>query len=365
MPFTTDVTAFAKQEKAYRIRLVGLMALVLALALTILPTFKSHIVSISSDSRLLKACDLCGLIEHDKCPNDPNKKEPGVCGCGKPDIDTDGDGALDCQDGCPNDANKKEPGVCGCGKPDTDKDRDGKLDCQEECPDDASKTSPGICGCGFPDTDKDRDGTPDCKDNCTDDKYKTSAGLCGCGVSDNDPSIVSICGKFHPYECEGCPKDYVRYWKDCDKQCFHDSDYCLEYRVDIMYEYDGKTGYYVTSKKVKVVQTGTASSNTIWEYTVYCDIYGCQESYTLNDVQCDIEKYGYRECLVCEDGNEYCYDKREDPPASNPCFWLGKKGQSLLSQCFGGKAPSPSDFEVTTPSNKLTQHTSAFLEPGT
>jgi len=332
MPFTTDVTAFAKQEKAYRIRLVGLMALVLALALTILPTFKSHIVSISSDSRLLKACDLCGLIEHDKCPNDPNKKEPGVC---------------------------------GCGKPDTDKDRDGKLDCQEECPDDASKTSPGICGCGFPDTDKDRDGTPDCKDNCTDDKFKTSAGRCGCGVSDNDPSIVSICGKFHPYECEGCPKDYVRYWKDCDKQCLHYIDYCLEYHVDFLYEYDGTTGYYnLKSKNEKVVQTGAASSNTIWVYTVYCDIYGCQDSYTLNDVQCDIEKYGDHECLVCEDGNEYCYDHGADPPASNPCFWLGKKGQSLLSQCFGGKAPSPSDFEVTTPSDKLTQHTSAFLEPG-
>ncbi|MDA3883554.1 MAG: glycoside hydrolase family 11 protein [Bacteroidales bacterium] len=53
----------------------------------------------------------------DNCPNDPNKTDPGVCGCGVPDIDTDGDGTEDCLDNCPNDANKIEPGMCGCGIP--------------------------------------------------------------------------------------------------------------------------------------------------------------------------------------------------------------------------------------------------------
>ncbi|MCZ6684265.1 MAG: hypothetical protein O7B26_13875, partial [Planctomycetota bacterium] len=72
----------------------------------------------------------------DGCPNDPNKTAPGVCGCGAPDVDSDGDGVLDCNDicpgfddtldadddgtpdcndGCPNDPNKLEPGMCGCG----------------------------------------------------------------------------------------------------------------------------------------------------------------------------------------------------------------------------------------------------------
>lgn len=32
----------------------------------------------------------------DLCPSDPFKTEPGVCGCGTPDIDDDGDGEIDC-----------------------------------------------------------------------------------------------------------------------------------------------------------------------------------------------------------------------------------------------------------------------------
>jgi len=284
MTFGTDVTAFAKQEKAYRIRLAGLMALVLALALIILPAFKSHIVSISSDSRLLKACDLCGFIEHDKCPNDPNKKEPGVCGCGVPDNDTDGDGALDCQDecprdpgktkkghcgcgvpdtdkdgdkkpdcddGCPDDDNKTSPGVCGCGLPDIDTDEDGALDCKDECPTDASKTSLGICGCFFPDADgdmdTDKDGTPDCQDNCPLDANKTSPGTCGCGVPDtdididedgtpdcidddciyDDPTIISICDYWYPFDCAGCSGRFYKVWKYCEELCLDGIDYCL------------------------------------------------------------------------------------------------------------------------------------------
>jgi hypothetical protein len=35
---------------------------------------------------------------NDNCPNDPNKTQPGICGCSIPDIDSDGDGILDCQD---------------------------------------------------------------------------------------------------------------------------------------------------------------------------------------------------------------------------------------------------------------------------
>ncbi len=34
----------------------------------------------------------------DDCPDDPNKIEPGICGCGVSDKDTDGDGVADCID---------------------------------------------------------------------------------------------------------------------------------------------------------------------------------------------------------------------------------------------------------------------------
>jgi hypothetical protein len=65
-------------------------------------------------------------------------------GCDSPQeisVDTDGDGTADCIDGCPNDPNKTEPGICGCGVADTDTDGDGTLDCL--------------------DTDDDNDGCPD------------------------------------------------------------------------------------------------------------------------------------------------------------------------------------------------------------
>jgi hypothetical protein len=104
----------------------------------------------------------------DGCPDDPDKTDPGVCGCGVLDTDSDGDGTPDCVDGCPTDPDKTDPGICGCGVPDTDSDSDGAPDCIDGCPADPDKVSPGICGCGVPDVDTDGDGVYDCVDNCPD-----------------------------------------------------------------------------------------------------------------------------------------------------------------------------------------------------
>lgn len=38
---------------------------------------------------------------NDQCPNDPSKTEPGVCGCGVPDVDSDNDTLLDCVEPSP------------------------------------------------------------------------------------------------------------------------------------------------------------------------------------------------------------------------------------------------------------------------
>lgn len=70
----------------------------------------------------------------DLCPADPLKTEPGACGCGIPDTDTDNDATPDCLDNCPTDPEKTEPGVCGCGTPDSDVDGDGLLLCNDNCP---------------------------------------------------------------------------------------------------------------------------------------------------------------------------------------------------------------------------------------
>ena len=125
----------------------------------------------------------------DGCAMDPGKTDPGVCGCGVPDVDTDTDGTLDCLDGCPLDPAKTDPGVCGCGVPDVDTDMDGTLDCQDGCPLDPAKLDPGACGCGVPDTDSDGDTIPDCIDTCPSDPANDADVDGVCAPPDNCPVV--------------------------------------------------------------------------------------------------------------------------------------------------------------------------------
>lgn len=50
------------------------------------------------------------------------------------DTDSDNDGTPDCNDACPNDPNKINPGICGCGVADTDSDNDLIANCKDNCP---------------------------------------------------------------------------------------------------------------------------------------------------------------------------------------------------------------------------------------
>lgn len=133
-----------------------------------------------------------GVIDDcDECPNGANN-------------DTDGDGVLDCLDGCPLDPDKTQPGICGCGTADTDTDGDGVADCADNCPDVANESQMDTDGdgtgdaCdsdddndGIPDsidTDDDGDGIPDALDGDSsgddgnDNGNGTSAGACGVGA---------------------------------------------------------------------------------------------------------------------------------------------------------------------------------------
>ncbi|MCU0660756.1 MAG: hypothetical protein MUC50_00335 [Myxococcota bacterium] len=145
-----------------------------------------------------KSCNQCSTTT-DLCPTDPNKTQPGQCGCGTPDTDSDNDGAANCKDSCPSDPKKTAPGQCGCGVAEgtcsvTCADNASFVDAQgykcsgwvgynctraaedygytaaqeaailanckktcnqcstttDLCPNDPSKTEPGVCGCGVP-----------------------------------------------------------------------------------------------------------------------------------------------------------------------------------------------------------------------
>ena len=64
------------------------------------------------------------LPSEDLCPDDPNKTEPGICGCGRTDVDSDSDGIEDCIDNAPYTSNQDQD----------DGDLDGVGDAAEQGP---------------------------------------------------------------------------------------------------------------------------------------------------------------------------------------------------------------------------------------
>lgn len=118
----------------------------------------------------------------DGCADDPEKSEPGVCGCGVLDQDTDGDMVLNCVDECPANPDKVEPGLCGCNISDMDTDKDGTPDCDDNCDTDPEKVDWGVCGCNAPDSDSDGDGVLGCNDACSNTPSGTDVDENGCPI---------------------------------------------------------------------------------------------------------------------------------------------------------------------------------------
>ena len=146
----------------------------------------------------------------DQCPADPNKSDPGDCGCGRLDTDSDGDGSADCVDRCPGDANKQSPGECGCGEIEGDSDGDRSPDCVDECPMDPAKSDAGDCGCGQPEIDSDAVGDSVCADECPDNSFYSRAGACGCGQPEIDGDFDGTA------DCvDLCPADATRTAPPC------------------------------------------------------------------------------------------------------------------------------------------------------
>jgi hypothetical protein len=134
--------------------------------------------------------DLCEINLGD-APDCNGNRTPDEC-----ESDRDGDGAIDDCDGCPDDPNKIEPGVCGCGVPDTDSDGDTVPDCIDKCPG------------GDDRVDSDGDGIPD---DCDTEPVRGDSN-CDGGVDFNDIDcyVAALIGEDSWNACgrdEGC--DYL------------------------------------------------------------------------------------------------------------------------------------------------------------
>ncbi|MDO1501565.1 T9SS type A sorting domain-containing protein [Winogradskyella maritima] len=131
-------------------------------------------------------------------------------------IDTDGDGVADCLDNCPSDPNKTEPGDCGCGVSDVDTDGDGVLDCDDQeinspCPQDVDANgisndldgdgvcdADDICPAGDDNIDSDGDGIPDaCDSNCIPTTSSFSVGQLTHSGSGSGTTTLSLTGGTH------------------------------------------------------------------------------------------------------------------------------------------------------------------------
>lgn len=154
--------------------------------------------------------------------------------CTNDDLDTDNDGTPDCLDFCVNDPNKIEPGNCGCSILDGDADGDGIENCNDSYPydydndgvtttDDCDDTNPDL---GPPSTwyaDTDADGIGDASsavqactqpqgyvadlgDDCPNDINKTTPGDCGCGETEQSCFDCNgdLNGSAYTDECENC-----------------------------------------------------------------------------------------------------------------------------------------------------------------
>jgi hypothetical protein len=97
------------------------------------------------------AADTTTKVEGDQCPDDPNKTEPGVCGCGVADTDSDGDGVPDCKDNCPTVANPDQHDSDGNGTGDACANTSPNAKCRNV----TVPIDPGICSAALASVDDD------------------------------------------------------------------------------------------------------------------------------------------------------------------------------------------------------------------
>jgi hypothetical protein len=133
----------------------------------------------------------------DACPADDNKLLPGTCGCEAPDVDTDGDELVDCNDNCPLVANSDQ----------LDGDNDEVGDACDNCPNTANADQLDMDDDGEGDVcdlDVDGDGANNVDDNCPLTSNADQVDADGDNVGDVcDSCAGTVPGA--PVDDSGCP----------------------------------------------------------------------------------------------------------------------------------------------------------------
>ncbi len=152
------------------------------------PFLMAPVPDVDNDG-ILDPCD----TSVDQCPGDPNKTEPGQCGCGVPDTDSDSDGVADCVDNCPSIANTNQADTDGDGignacdtcplDPANDADGDGVCGNVDNCPtvfNPGQQNFDGDSQGDACDNDDDNDGVADAQDQCPNTPLGTPVSVKGC-----------------------------------------------------------------------------------------------------------------------------------------------------------------------------------------
>ncbi len=202
-----------------------------------------HIMPLALLFALCMGCADEKLITVDYCPDDPNKTAPGKCGCGKPDIEVDGEIKCEdskCDEGSLCDGNcvdlTKDPLHCGsCDNKCKDGESCINSKCESDCPsgncekcekegkpitcDEGMTCSNGECLCGGQSCADDEfcynGQCTKCKDNAT---YNKEAKRCIC--NDDYVDMIEFTG------------DYDKSDKQKNYLCRLKTDYCQDHTME-------------------------------------------------------------------------------------------------------------------------------------
>jgi len=153
----------------------------------------------------------------DGCPEDPDKTQQGICGCGVSDVDTDCDSVPDCIDLCPGTPPDEPISANGCSTG-QDIDGDGIPNDIDQCQNTPAGENVDENGCSASQRDSDGDGVIDDMDQCSDTPFGAAVNTDGCslgqldGDGDGIMDDVDQCPETPPgsaVDVNGCPLTVV------------------------------------------------------------------------------------------------------------------------------------------------------------